>query len=185
MARRLQGQRAGREVRARGGIVPVERLAPWAFLLRWAGYMLFWIVLAGTGPKDLVAGAGTAVIASAVSLKLLPPGELSLKPARAVMLFLRFLWQSIVAGTSVAIMALKPSLPLRAGIVRYGTSLPEGTRRQAFTTFASLLPGTLPLGGDGQGGIAVHCLDDGQPVAAQLAAEEDMLRAAFSRKAVT
>jgi multicomponent Na+:H+ antiporter subunit E len=159
-------------------------LATWPFLLRWIVYMLFWIVLAGTGTKDLVAGAGAAVIASAVSLKLLPPGDLSLKPAKAVMLFLRFLWQSVVAGTSVAIMALKPSLPLRPGIVRYGTSLPEGTRRQAFTTFASLLPGTLPLGGDGQGGIAVHCLDEGQPVANQLAQEEDMLRAAFSRKGV-
>jgi multicomponent Na+:H+ antiporter subunit E len=159
----------------------MARAAPSAFLLRWACYMLFWVVLAGTDVKDLAAGAAAAVCACWVSLRLLPPGELSLKPIKAVGLFLRFLWQSVRAGVSVALLALHPSLPLRPGIIRYGTALPEGSRRQAFTTFASLLPGTLPLGGDGQGGIAVHCLDDSQPVASQLAAEEEKLRAVFSR----
>ena len=157
----------------------------WAFLLRWAGYMLFWIVLAGTGTKDLVVGAATSALASWVSLKLLAPGELALKPAKTAGLFLRFLGQSVLAGVTVARMALSPSLPLRPGIIGYKTSIPEGTRRQAFTTFASLLPGTLPLGSDGKGGIAVHCLDEGQPVAAQLAAEEEKLRSAFSREAVS
>ncbi len=157
----------------------------WPFLLRWTGYMLFWIVLAGTGPKDLAVGAATAVLASWMSLKLLAPGELALKPAKAAGLFLRFLGQSVLAGVTVARMALSPALPLRPGIIAYKTSLPEGTRRQAFSTFASLLPGTLPLGGDGQGGIAVHCLDEGQPVAAQLAAEEERLRKVFSRRAVS
>jgi multicomponent Na+:H+ antiporter subunit E len=152
-----------------------------AFLLRWAGYMLFWVVLAGTDTKDLAAGAAAAACASWVSLRLLPPGELSLRPHKALGLFLRFLWQSAVAGVSVALIALRPSLPLRPGIAGYRSLLPEGTRRQAFTTYASLLPGTLPLGGDGEGGIAVHCLDERQPVADQLAVEEEKLRAAFSR----
>jgi multicomponent Na+:H+ antiporter subunit E len=159
----------------------MSSLALWAFLLRWAGYMLFWVVLAGTGAKDMAAGAAAAFCASWVSLRLLPPGELSLRPMKALGLFLRFLWQSVVAGTSVALRALSPSLPLRPGIIRYSTAFPEGTRRQAFTTYASLLPGTLPLGDGGEGGIAVHCLDQDQPVAAQLAAEEEKLRAAFSR----
>lgn len=143
--------------------------------------MLFWVVLAGTGLKDLAAGAAAAGIASWVSLRLLPPGELSLKPLKALGLFIRFLWQSVLAGTSVARMALSPSLPLRPGIISYRTSLPEGTRQQAFTTFASLLPGTLPLGSDGQGGLAVHCLDERLPVADQLGQEEEKLRSALSR----
>jgi multicomponent Na+:H+ antiporter subunit E len=161
----------------------VAGIATWPFLLRWACYMLFWVVLAGTGAKDLIAGAAAACCASWVSLRLLPPGELTLKPVAAVGLFLRFLWQSVLAGVSVALVALKPSMPLRPGIIRYGTALPEGTRRQAFTTYASLLPGTLPLGGDGEGGIAVHCLDTRQPVADQLAQEEEKLRAVFSKGA--
>ena len=39
----------------------------------------------------------------------------------------------------------------------------------------SLLPGTLPCGSDASGGLAIHCLDVSQPVAAQLAAEEAVL----------
>jgi multicomponent Na+:H+ antiporter subunit E len=161
----------------------MPRLAPWAFLLRWTGYMLFWVVLAGTSAKDLAAGAAASALASWVSLKLLAPGELSLKPAKALGLSLRFLGQSVLAGLAVARMALSPAMPLRPGIIRYRSSFPQGTRRQAFTTYASLLPGTLPSGGDGADGIAVHCLDESQPVAAQLAAEEGRFRAVFSREA--
>jgi multicomponent Na+:H+ antiporter subunit E len=35
----------------------------------------------------------------------------------------------------------------------------------------SLLPGTVPTG-SAEGGLLIHCLDVGQPVAAQLAEEE-------------
>ena len=38
----------------------------------------------------------------------------------------------------------------------------------------SLVPGTVPVGDDGES-VTYHCLDVGQPVAAQLAAEEAML----------
>ena len=145
--------------------------------------MLFWVVLAGMDAKDVAAGAAASAMASWVSLKLLAPGELSLKPAKALGLFLRFLGQSVLAGLAVARMALSPAMRLRPGIIRYRSAFPEGTRRQAFTTFASLLPGTLPSGGDGRGGLAVHCLDMGQPVALQLAEEEERLRNAFSREA--
>jgi multicomponent Na+:H+ antiporter subunit E len=155
------------------------------FVLRWAGYMLFWVVLAGTGTKDLAAGAVAAACASWVSLKLLAPGALSFRLAKIPRLFAQFLWQSAVAGTTVALMALKPSLPLKPGTIRYRTAFRQGTRRQAFTTFASLLPGTLPLGDDGADAIAVHCLDTTQPVAAQLGAEEEKLRAAFAREAAS
>ena len=163
---------------------PAEhRFALWPFLLRWACYMLLWVVLAGTAAKDLAAGAAAAAFASWVSLRLLAPGALSLRLVKLPGLFLRFLWQSVAAGTTVARIALSPSMPLRPGTISYQTGFADGLRRQAFTTFASLLPGTLPLGNDGPDSIAVHCLDTTQPVAAQLAAEEERLGAAFSREA--
>jgi multicomponent Na+:H+ antiporter subunit E len=37
----------------------------------------------------------------------------------------------------------------------------------------SLLPGTVPTGADAAGRLLIHCLDVNQPVAAQLAAEEE------------
>ncbi|MCX7345651.1 MAG: Na+/H+ antiporter subunit E [Alphaproteobacteria bacterium] len=149
------------------------------FLIRMAVYLLFWIVLAGTDMKDMAAGIVTAAVASWLSLSLLPPGELTIRPGRAAGTFLRFLGQSLSAGVSVARIALSPAMPLKPGIMVYRTGLPPGLRRQAFMTFASLLPGTLPLGADASDAIPVHCLNEDHPVAAQLAQEEERLAALF------
>jgi multicomponent Na+:H+ antiporter subunit E len=70
-------------------------------------------------------------------------------------------------------------MPLKPGIMVYRTGLPPGLRRQAFMTFASLLPGTLPLGADASDAIPVHCLNEDHPVAAQLAQEEERLAGLF------
>lgn len=151
-----------------------------ALLLRAAAYFLFWVILAGTGMKDLVAGFVAAVIAAWISLALLPPGELVLRPGRALALFFRFLGQSVVAGVTVARIALSPVMALRSGMVGYRTKLAPGNRRLVFMTFASLLPGTLParIGEDDL--IVVHALDCGQPVARQLAEEEQRIAAAIA-----
>jgi multicomponent Na+:H+ antiporter subunit E len=84
---------------------------------------------------------------------------------------LRFLCQSVVAGVDVARRALDPRLPLNPGFVLYAVRLPPGPRRNTFTALMSLLPGTVPTG-SAEGGLLIHCLDVGQPVAAQLAEEE-------------
>ncbi|MCA3561463.1 MAG: Na+/H+ antiporter subunit E [Aestuariivirga sp.] len=154
------------------GAVTREPGTATALLLRAAAYFVFWVALAGTGLKDLAAGLVTAVIAAWISLQLVPAGELAVKPGRALALFVRFLWQSVVAGVTVARIALMPNMPLKPGVVEYRSKLPPGNRRFLFMTYASLLPGTLPTGTDDTNRIEVHALDTGQPVAAQLAAEE-------------
>jgi multicomponent Na+:H+ antiporter subunit E len=162
---------------------PADRELRAAFLLRTAAYMVFWVILAGTGAKDLAMGLVTALLAAWISLQLVPPGELALRPVMALRLFLRFLWQSVVAGISVARIALSPVMALRPGRIAYPTSLPPGLHRQAFMTFASLLPGTLPTGSGNDHDIPVHVLDTAQPAAALLAEEEAKLSAAFVRQA--
>jgi len=152
-----------------------------AFLLRSVGYFLFWLVLAGTDVQNLAPGVIAALIAAWVSLGLMPQGQLAFHPIAAAGLFLRFVGQSVGAGLSVARIALDPRLPLKPGIVSYRPGLPEGPRRDAFSTLAGLLPGTLPAGPDGAGAIRVHCLDTEAPVAAQLAAEERRLAGALAR----
>lgn len=149
-------------------------------LLRTAVYFAFWIVLAGTGLKDLAAGLVTAILAAWLSLRLLPPGEWTLRPAAALLLFLRFLWQSVVAGVTVARIAFSPSMALKPGMVDYRTALPPGNRRFLFMTYASLLPGTLPTGTGEDDRITVHALDCSQPVEQQLADEERRLGAAIA-----
>jgi multicomponent Na+:H+ antiporter subunit E len=151
-------------------------------LARAAAYFVFWLVVAGTGAKDLAVGMVTALAASWMSLSLLPRGELTMRPGPAVGLFLRFLWQSVVAGITVARIALSPIMPLRPGMVAYRTKLAPGNRRLAFMTFASLLPGTLPTGTDDRDLISVHALDDAQPVDGQLAHEEAKLTRVFAER---
>jgi len=45
----------------------------------------------------------------------------------------------------------------------------------------SLLPGTVPIGAAGNGGLLIHCLDAGQPVAAHLMAEEALFATVVSK----
>ena len=159
------------------GTVAVGRNALWSLLARAAGFLGFWLILSEFSAADLLVGALAALMAASVSLHLLPPGPWTLRPVVLAGLAVRFLRQSIWAGMDVAWRALDPRLPLRPGFVSYRPQLPPGPARNAFLTMMSLLPGTLPCGPDGEGGLAVHCLDVSQPVVEQLAVEET----AFSR----
>ena len=142
---------------------------------RAVGFLGVWVVLSGYALVDLVPGVIAALAATWVSLRLLPSGPNRVQPLALSKVALRFLRQSVLAGADVARRALDPKLPLDPGFIRYSTGLPPGTARNAFTALMSLLPGTVPVGSDRSGALVIHCLDIGQPVAAQLAAEEALL----------
>ena len=139
---------------------------------RAAGFCVLWLVLAGFNPGDLPATAVAVAGATFVSLRLLPPGRWRVSPLGAARLALRFPGQAVMAGVDVARRALDPRLPLRPGFVTYAPRLPPGGARDAFCALASLMPGTLPADTNEDGTLLVHCLDIGQPAAAQLAVEE-------------
>jgi len=143
-------------------------------VVRAVGFFVLWIMLTGGNPADLGAGAVAALAATWASVRLLPPGTNRVRPVALTGLTLRFLRQSVVAGVDVARRALDPRLPLHLGFVVYPTGLPRGPGRNMFTAVMSLLPGTVPTGSDEKGGLLIHCLDAEQPVAAQLAAEEEV-----------
>lgn len=151
-----------------GGGPSVARAAA----LRGIVFFAFWVVLSGGKPADLPVGFFTAAVATLASLRLLPPSTGGLRPLAVAQLVWRFFRQSVVAGIDVARRALDPRLPLRPGFVSFSTRLPEGPGRSAFASLMSLLPGSLPVGDDDSAGMLIHCLDIGQPIAAQLAAEE-------------
>jgi len=145
-------------------------------LARGAAFFLLWLVLGGGG--DLAVGALTAAGAAWVSVRLLPPSMLGLQPLTLLALVPHFLWQSVVAGIDVARRAFSPRLRLAPGFIRYRPGLPRGAPRNAFTGYTALLPGTVPCGEDGED-VIYHCLDVGQPIGAQLAAEERRLARAL------
>jgi multicomponent Na+:H+ antiporter subunit E len=142
-----------------------------AALARGTGFLALWVVLIGTSPSDLAAGVMAAAAATWASLALLPPGPLRLRLIPVLSLVPHFLWQSVVAGADVARRAFDPRLPLRPGFVACPARFRSCPARNAFACYTSLLPGTLPVEDDGET-LLYHCLDIGQPVAAELASEE-------------
>lgn len=151
-----------------------------AIIVRAAGFFLAWMVLAGTAPADLAVGVVATGLATWASLALLPPRSHPVGLGAALRLALRFPGQSLLAGIDVARRAFDPALPLAPGVVVVPTGLPPGsTARDGFCALLSLQPGTLPLGGEGAT-LRLHCLDASQPVAAAVAAEEALYRAALN-----
>lgn len=150
-----------------------------AWLLRAAGLFVLWSVLIGLKPVDAAAGALAALAAARLSLYLLPAGSLSVRPLALLALIPHFLWQSVVAGVDVARRAFAPRLQLRPGFALYRARLPRGARRNAFTAYTSLLPGTVPCV-DTDEGIVYHCLDVDGPVTEELAREEQRIAALFT-----
>jgi multicomponent Na+:H+ antiporter subunit E len=150
-----------------------------ALVMRAAAFCLLWLILAGFKSSDIPAAALAVAAATWVSLQLLRPGELGLSPLGLTRLALRFPYQSVVAGLDVAWCAFAPGMPLRPGFVTFAPRLPPGLARDAFTAYASLLPGTLPVETTDDGLLLVHCLDVAQPAAAQLAKDEAQFAAAL------
>jgi multicomponent Na+:H+ antiporter subunit E len=159
--------------------VPAGRPRLGAWLARGLGYFVLWVVLMGWAPDQLLFGAVTAVVAAWVSLKLLPAGTLRIRPGHLLALVPRFLWQSVVAGVDVARRAFDPRLPVAPGFIVYRPRVAPGMARTAFTSYSSLLPGTVPCG-EVEGGVMYHCLDVGQPIVEQLGIEEARLAAAIA-----
>jgi multicomponent Na+:H+ antiporter subunit E len=126
------------------------------------------------GVGHLPVGLITAALATWASLHLLPPARQRIRLGALLMLALRFLGASVLAGWDVARRALDPRLPIRPGFVTYLVRFPPGQARNVFTALTSLLPGTVPAGEE-DGALLYHCLDTQQPVVRQLAVGEAVL----------
>jgi multicomponent Na+:H+ antiporter subunit E len=153
-----------------------------AIVWRAVTFLVLWLVLVGgVDPADRPAGILAIAAATWASLRLLPAAPRRLSPTALARLALRFFRQSIVAGVDVAWRALDPRLPLRPGFVTYAAHLPPPALH-ALCSLMSLSPGTLPAGRNESGAIVVHCLDVGQQIAANLAADERLLTLALGRE---
>ena len=142
-------------------------------------FLAFWLMISGWALADLPVGLAAVIGATWVSLRFLPPLGPGYRLASIASLVVSFLRQSVVSGTDVAWRALSPNLKLEPGLVACPLRLPAGGKRSAFCALSSLMPGTLPTGTDEEGTLLVHCLDMSQPVAANLAAEEQLFIRAF------
>jgi multicomponent Na+:H+ antiporter subunit E len=148
-------------------------------LLRGACFFILWLVLMQSLKlSDIVIGAGATVVATWVSLRLLPPAAGCLHFGSLLLLLPHFMWQSVWAGVDVARRALSPGLPLQPGMVSCPLGFGPGLARNTFATITSLLPGTVSCD-QVDGALLYHCLDTGQPVVEQLWEEKRLLARAL------
>ncbi|MEX3921957.1 Na+/H+ antiporter subunit E [Paraburkholderia sp. BR10872] len=161
-----------------------------AFLLDWRShwrvaltravcFLALWIILMpSVKPADLVCGLIATLVATQMSLRLLPPVAGRVRLGALLVFVPHFLLQSLLAGIDVARRALDPRLPLRPGIVVYRVGFPPGTARNGFAIITSVLPGSLPVD-ETADGLVYHCLDTSKRVDEQLADEERRLAGAL------
>lgn len=151
------------------------------FWLRGLMFCALWLLLLPSFKcDDLLIGLGFALGASLSSMILLPPALAQLRVLPLVLYLPRFVWQSFIAGWDIARRAFDPKMPLAPGFVVYPTQLEPGTRRNAFMTFTSLTPGTLPCGAS-DALIVYHVVDTQKDYRAQLHDEERYLTHALAK----
>lgn len=117
--------------------------------------LLWWILTAGAVESWLV-GVPVVLIATLVSMALLPVFSWSLTGVVCFVPF--FVWQSLRGGVDVAWRAFHPRMPITPGLIEYPLHLSPGLPRVFFVNTVSLLPGSLcaELGVDC---LIVHVLD--------------------------
>jgi multicomponent Na+:H+ antiporter subunit E len=148
-------------------------------LARTASFAALWLLLLPSLKLgDLATGAIAVAAASWASLQLRPPETGGLRLWVVLRLAPHFIYESVRAGADVAARALGARVRVSPGYVECPLGFPPGLSRNRFSSFTSLLPGTVPCG-DRNGVLVYHCLDVNEPVVEQLWAEEKRLALAL------
>ena len=126
--------------------------------------MIWWVLTNGVMDSWLV-GVSVVLIATRVSLALLPPSTWSFVGIVRFIPF--FLWRSLYGGIDVAIRALHPRLPIDPGMYDHQWRLPPGMSRVFMANTVSLLPGTLSTELDDDY-LRIHVLDHTGTFASEL-----------------
>jgi len=81
-------------------------LMTWTSFARFAFFLGVWLMIADWKQEDLRVGLVATALALWISLFLLSPSDMRLRPAPLARLILRFLSSAIIAGVDVARRAL-------------------------------------------------------------------------------
>jgi multicomponent Na+:H+ antiporter subunit E len=150
---------------------------------RLVALLLLWFAISGLSLKDLPVAFAAAAFATWISLRTLPPSRARPRLIGAAVFAFDFVKVSVLSGMDVARRAVRPDPDLRPGFAAAPLRLPAGNAREAFLAFASLLPGTLPVGADASDprSLILHGLDVRQPIVEDLLAEEALFIRALAR----
>lgn len=145
-----------------------------AALWRGALFALLWWALSDGRPGSWGVGSVAVALATAASLRLLPPVTTYVSRIGLVRFLIFFVRESLRGGVQVAWFALRPRLALKPGIHEIELRLPTGISRVLLANTLSLLPGTLSVELDGDR-LCLHVLDDSAPIEAEVRTAETRL----------
>ncbi len=137
------------------------------YLVRAVWMALLWLGLNGLDGNSWIVGTPVVLVATWISVKLLPSVSWRWSLRGALVFAAYFLRQSVLGGWDVARRAISPRLALSPTIVCHPCQLPSGPSRLFFCSAISLLPGTAVVA-IAESNISVHVLDDSTSVAEEL-----------------
>lgn len=145
-----------------------------ALLWRAALFALLWWAFTDGRHGSWMVGGVSIVLATAFSLRLLPPVTTYVSRIGLLRFLLFFFMHSLRGGIQVAWFALRPRLGLQPGFQEVALRLPEGISRVLLANTLSLLPGTLSVELEGDR-LCVHVLDEQMPTEAEVRIAETRL----------
>ncbi|MFQ3646984.1 MAG: Na+/H+ antiporter subunit E [Anaerolineae bacterium] len=143
-------------------------------VLRGTAFALFWAVLNRGASDSWILGAPLVVVATTLSLLIVPAAQHRIAPLGVLRYVVYFLQQTFLSSVDVALRVFKPSMPIHPGMIRYKTQLPADNMRVIMANTCSLLPGTLSVGIEGDV-LVVHALDTTMAVMDDLRTLERMV----------
>lgn len=142
------------------------------WLSRMLIFSLLWWCLTDGSLSSWLVGLPVALLASLVSVRLLPALSWSLSGLFYFVVF--FFWHSLRGGTDVAWRAFHPNMPISPALHDFRFHLPPGLPRVFMANTVNLLPGTLSVEVDDKC-LKVHVLDDTGAFESELHALEELL----------
>lgn len=122
-------------------------------------FAAIWAIITGADPESWVFGIPSLLLATWVSLLLLPAHPRGLSPWGIMRFIPYFLWGSLRGGLDVAARVLGPRLRIKPGFYRYRVRLRSRAAQVVFLDTLSLLPGTLGANLDEDQTAVIHVID--------------------------
>jgi len=127
---------------------------------------IWWLLTEGS--RDAWAmGAVAILVTLVISLCLLPAGPRRVSISGLILFSGFFILRSIIAGSQVARIVLRPRLSIRPVMREFTLHLTHESERVFLASTLSLLPGTLTAGLEGNL-LRMHVLDEHLPVEEEL-----------------
>lgn len=147
-------------------------------LLRAGLLALLWWILNDRDIASWTLGAPAVLLATIISVALLPRSRWRIKPFGFIRFVFYFLYKSLLSGVDVASRVLRPQIPLQPALIRYPIRLRHELGQVIMANVTSLLPGTLSAELK-EDELIVHVLDERDEVMAELNRLERRIAAAY------